>query len=88
MRVDDQHVCLVSEGRWWFVEGRRLVRNSGESEWDWPARVREAVEKLGAPMVEVRRRLLTKKEMAQLPVPVDLWKQRRWWTKPRKAKHA
>jgi hypothetical protein len=88
VRVDDRHVCRVAEGRWWLVEVRRLVRTKAESDAAWQECVRKAVEELGAPLVEVGRRLLTKREMEQLPVPIDLWKQRRWWTKPRKATRA
>jgi hypothetical protein len=88
VRVDDRHVCRVVDGRWWLVEVRRLARTKGESEAAWLECVRKAVAELGGPVQEVRRRLLSKREMEQLPVPIDLWKQRRWWTKPRKATRA
>jgi hypothetical protein len=82
VRVDDAHVCCVADGRWWLVEVRRLVRSQNESAEAWLTRVRPAVERFGSAVEEISRRPLSRRELEQLPVPIDLWKQRRWWTGP------
>ncbi len=88
VRIDDRHVCRVVDGRWNLVEVRPLKRTPAMPEAAWEAACREARRDYGDVVEPVSHRPLSKRELQQLPVPVDRWKQRRWWTKPRRAKHA
>jgi hypothetical protein len=89
VRVDEQYYCEVIGDRWCLVEVRPIPKPAGLSQYKaWEESCRTARAKYGAAVEAVSHRPLSKSEMRQLPVPVDLWKQRRWWTKPRKAKRA
>jgi hypothetical protein len=92
-RVDERHYCKVLDGRWWLVEVRRIEPPAGMGtshleKRRWEETHRGALREYGAVVEVVSRRPLSKREMFHLPVPIDLWKQRRWWTKPGKARRA
>jgi hypothetical protein len=89
VRVDRTHFCKVIDGRWCLVEVRPLsttrLPDGSLSSWEIQRRdqrVQEALREFGARVEQVSHRPLSKREMEQMPVPIDLWKQRRWWTKP------
>jgi hypothetical protein len=104
VRVDATHVCKVIRGRWCLVEVRSLpqppVTSAG---WKMTRPTvrdvllgrracdltpKETATEYGAAVYAVGWRPLSRKEMHNLPVPIDLWKQRRWWTAPGKGKRA
>jgi hypothetical protein len=100
--VGPSHVCKVVGGRWCLVEVRDLPGLSNpHAVWAKSTitgrdvvlkrpvcdlTVRQAVAEYGARVFAVALRPLAKREMAGLPVPIDLWKLRRWWTKPGRAR--
>ncbi len=88
VRVDERRVCRVIANRWHLVEVRPLKKPAGMPNAVWVETCRDARRDYGDVVEAVSQRPLSKREMEQLPVPVDLWKQRRWWTSPRKAKRA
>jgi hypothetical protein len=93
VRLDESHVCAVVQGRWCLILVRKLMppNLAFATPWErqrWNEQCDLACREYGALVEPVSSRPLSKGEMQQLPVPVDRWKQRRWWTKPRRAKHA
>jgi hypothetical protein len=97
-RVGKTQLCKVVDGRWCLVEVRDLPGLSNpHAVWakstitgqdvvlKRPAcdvTERQALAEYGARVFAVAYRPLSKREMPGLPVPIDLWKQRRWWTNP------
>jgi hypothetical protein len=66
----------------------RYERTAGMPEAMWQTVRDDARRELGTVVEAVSERPLSRREMGQLPVPVDRWKQRRWWTRSPRAKRA
>ena len=81
VRVDDSHRCMFLEGRWYLVTLHPFPNNGIADMWTlekkdvalnrWITR-KEALGLYGVAAHAVDRRLLGKREMRQLPIPIDL----------------
>ncbi len=83
VRLDEQHFCCWMAGAWHMVTVRPFpvfvepsFRLNNPSSYDPVQKqsltVRQAAQVYGAPVIGVRSRLISKREMRQLPIPIGL----------------